>query len=437
MSEVAKAAERAGSVELCISSDWDAQRWPVAAADVSVEAFGVDYANMCGLFYAAYPGKLYGDFKKWWGDTIVRHPSEDPKCKGRKRKPAAVLQAKLQQKTTLLHILRGLQESANQTLVNQLRCAAGSVTIEMIARSEAVCEDTQNAERKAELAQHIAVAKGVAAMWNGQGGIITINHFIVKVKSEIPATELQSGEHKYHDLCCMHVMYDVAGEEPRGPVTTEQSAPVMEVVPIEPECDGHEVGDDAEEIVALEGQWGKVVKLLRVPVRDLAWVLKHHIQGRPTTKLLGLINDYRAARVNAGLANVKSLDKFGTLDKLKVLGYQISDFRRGATFTGEFTDAIRTIQEHCKAEIARLKHNAGVQMRRKSEKKADKEYRTGHGIYHKDWTSVNIESSYTGGRMTLDEMADLADAVRIRGMIHLDTYVKHTGIHAACGLLLA
>ena len=54
------------------------------------------------------------------------------------------------------------------------------MTIEMIARSEAVCEDTQNAERKAELAHHIAVAKCVAAMWNGQGGIITINHFIEK-----------------------------------------------------------------------------------------------------------------------------------------------------------------------------------------------------------------------------------------------------------------
>ena len=72
MSEVAKAAERAGSVELCLASEWNAQCWPVAAADVNLEVFEVDYANMCGLFYATYPGKGYGDYKKWWGDTSVQ-----------------------------------------------------------------------------------------------------------------------------------------------------------------------------------------------------------------------------------------------------------------------------------------------------------------------------------------------------------------------------
>ena len=74
MSEVAKAAERAcaGSVELCLSSEWDAQRWPVAAADANLEVYGVGYANvtLCALFHAAYPGKVYGDFKKWWGKVL-------------------------------------------------------------------------------------------------------------------------------------------------------------------------------------------------------------------------------------------------------------------------------------------------------------------------------------------------------------------------------
>ena len=128
----------------------------------------------------------------------------------------------------------------------------------MIARSEAVCEDTQNTEMKAELAQHIAMAKGVAAMWNGQGGIVTLNHFIEKVKAtQIPATELQSGEHKYHYLCCMHDMtlYDVVGEEPRGPVTPDHSAPVMKLVPIELECDGHEAGDEYVKLRMCSTYW--------------------------------------------------------------------------------------------------------------------------------------------------------------------------------------
>ena len=94
------------------------------------------------------------------------------------------------------------------------------------------------------------------------------------------------------------------------------------------------------------------------------------------------------------------------------------------------------IADQCKSHKERLNHLAGVRARAARKRDhgetcaADREFISGRGLYL-GWSEAQVCDDdglpLHPGPLPVSALADLADAVRLLGVIHLDTYLAHSG----------
>jgi hypothetical protein len=111
---------------------------------------------------------------------------------------------------------------------------------------------------------------------------------------------------------------------------------------------------------------------------------------------------------------------------VQVIGFQTKAYRQGASNPEIFMAQCTKSATSLHVERSRIKHLIIMHNQRHKKDKADKEVRHNPDVISKQWHEVDCRS--VQGRLSPEELAHLAEAVRQLGRVHLDSWCKTLGL---------
>ena len=191
--------------------------------------------------------------------------------------------------------------------------------------------------------------------------------------------------------------------------------------------DGSLLGD--EEFLA---NWSKVIAAAEMWNNHALWISKSTC--RPLfMDVFKAITEYLIVRCNAtNAAGSIQVDKKAAMEKIRVFGYQAKEYTEGAHTTSYFKTICKNLTAFLCAERSRVQHLIVMaNQRNKGTLKTPKEVRCNPDVL--DLACPDVDCYRVAGRLSPEELANLAEAIRQLGSVHLDQWCKHLGIGLEIG----
>ena len=181
-----------------------------------------------------------------------------------------------------------------------------------------------------------------------------------------------------------------------------------------------------QEVEAFHGLWWKCIKAMDIETEEALWVSKSVAQNG-FMRVLRSVCNYLVTRMNAeNVQGTIRVDKNQTMAAIQVIGFQTKAYRQGACNPEIFMAQCTKSATDLDAERSRIKHLIVMRNQRHKKDKTEKEVRLDHLGISKQWYEVDCRS--VQGRLSPEELAHLAEAVRQLGRVHLDSWCKTLGL---------
>ena len=166
--------------------------------------------------------------------------------------------------------------------------------------------------------------------------------------------------------------------------------------------------------------------------RSVAWWISNSTAKGRFMMALRSITNYLIIRSNALASSAQiQVDKFNTMPKLQLFGYQSRDYHAGRLNCDPYCMHCQAASDISKEEAAQVKHLIVVANKRKRDSVKEKEVRWCRGSTLVQWSDVDCHLK--PGRLAPRELAELGEGVRQLGKVHLDTWCKRLGIGLETG----